>query len=428
MTILGTHRLPGLVSIDHAFELPLVHDDPSRGSIEVFARELRRPSGGADRPLLVFLQGGPGFEAPRPETRSGWLDRALESYRVLLLDQRGTGRSSPLDARVLAALGDDQAIADHLVHFRADSIVRDCEAVRRELAGGEPWSVLGQSFGGFCATTYLGLAPEGLSAAFITGGLPPLDGGPDPVYDRTIATLRAKTRAYHERYPEDAERLRAIAERLERTAVELPGGDRLTPRRLQSLGIQLGFRDGPAKVHYLLERAWSGTGANRDLAYAFLRGLETIQSFDTNPLYALVHEPCYAQGAAANWSAQRAVEAAADLDPSNDPFPFTGEMVFRWTFEESAALRPLLGAAERLAERDDWGPLYDPDALARNDVPVAAAVYANDMFVDRELSLATAAAIRGCRPWLTDEYEHCGLRVDGERVLGRLIDLATGEA
>jgi hypothetical protein len=28
------------------------------------------------------------------------------------------------------------------------------------------------------------------------------------------------------------------------------------------------------------------------------------------------------------------------------------------------------------------------------------------------------------RPWLTNEYEHNGLRADGESVLGRLIDLA----
>ncbi|TMC62560.1 MAG: alpha/beta hydrolase, partial [Chloroflexi bacterium] len=36
--------------------------------------------------------------------------------------------------------------------------------------------------------------------------------------------------------------------------------------------------------------------------------------------------------------------------------------------------------------------------------------------------------IRGFRPWITSEFEHSGLRADGERVLGRLIDLVRGRA
>jgi alpha/beta hydrolase fold len=58
-----------------------------------------------------------------------------------------------------------------LTHFRADSIVLDAELIRRELAGDRPWSVLGQSFGGFCTVTYLSFAPHGIREAFITGGL-----------------------------------------------------------------------------------------------------------------------------------------------------------------------------------------------------------------------------------------------------------------
>ena len=422
-----THRVPGLELVDHRFDLPLDHSGRADGRIEVYARELRALGpGAAERPFLVFLQGGPGFEAPRPETRSGWIERATRDYRVLLVDQRGTGRSTPLDPRVLGGIGDDAAIAEYLTHFRADSIVRDCEAMRASL-GVERWSVLGQSFGGFCVATYLSIAPQGLREAYITGGLPPLVDDPDPVYERTAQTLQRKTTQYHERYPEDAERLREIAARLALEPVTLPGGDHFSLGRLQSLGIQLGFRDGPAKIHYLVESAWSGQGAGRDLSRSFLRGVENIQSFDTNPLYALVHEACYAQGAATRWSARRRVESTSALAPDVDPFPFTGEMVFPWTVEESAALRPLLGAAMILADKSDWPALYDVEALARNEVPVAAAVYANDMFVDRDLSLETAQAIRGCRVWLTDEFEHCGLRVEGERVLGRLIDLVRGE-
>ena len=74
--------------------------------------------------------------------------------------------------------------AEYLTHFRADAIVRDAEHIRRAL-GVERWSVLGQSFGGFCVTTYLSFAPEGLREAFITGGLPVLGRPADEVYQRT---------------------------------------------------------------------------------------------------------------------------------------------------------------------------------------------------------------------------------------------------
>jgi hypothetical protein len=59
-------------------------------------------------------------------------------------------------------------------------------------------------------------------------------------------------------------------------------------------------------------------------------------------------------------------------------------------------------------------------------VPVAAAIYAEDMYVPRALSERTAAAIGNLRPWLTNEYEHSGLR-DGERVFGRLVKLVRDE-
>ena len=42
--------------------------------------------------------------------------------------------------------------------------------------------------------------------------------------------------------------------------------------------------------------------------------------------------------------------------------------------------------------------------------------------------METAGQIRGLKPWITNEYEHNGLRADGERVLGRLIDLVRGRA
>ena len=410
----ATHRAPNFVFTEHEFELPLDHAEPGGATITVFAREVVTTARERDDlPWLVFFQGGPGSEAPRllkliDET---WWDRALKDYRLLLLDQRGTGRSTPV-----GSLPDmsPQEQAGYLKHFRADSIVRDAEAIRQEL-GVEKWSVLGQSFGGFCVVSYLSFAPEGLAEAFVTGGLPPLDLHPDDVYRRTYERVRAKNEAYYERYQEDRDRVRRIAERLEAEDVRLPTGDRLTVRRFRQLGSMLGMSYGAEQLHYILELPFGSP--------AFLHDAQDSMSFERNPIYAVIHEACYAPGVATNWSAERVFPD----DLRDDPTFLTGEHVYPWMFEDYGALRPLAEAAQILAEHE-WPALYDPARLAGNEVPTAAAIYAEDMYVERELSEQTAARIRGLRSWITNEYEHDGLRANGQRVLGRLLDLVQGRA
>src|SRR5919199_4556619 len=120
-----TYRPPGLVLTEHELEVPLDHGRPDGPRITVFAREVADPDG-RDRPFLVFLQGGPGSEAPRPTrhpSSPGWLDRALTEFRVLMLDQRGTGRSTPVGPASLAGPSPAEQ-AESLAHFRADAIVR----------------------------------------------------------------------------------------------------------------------------------------------------------------------------------------------------------------------------------------------------------------------------------------------------------------
>ena len=258
------------------------------------------------------------------------------------------------------------------------------------------WSVLGQSFGGFCVVAYLSAFPGSLRAAYLTGGLPPLDRGIDEVYAETYRTSIAKSRAYYERYPEDRDRVAELVALLAEEDVRLPGGDRLTPHRLRALGHHLGMGTGAERLHHILELPWRSP--------AFLHDVEASSPFARNPLYAVIHESCYAPGIATRWSAQRLRPAAYD----DDPTLLTSEHIYPWMFDEMAALQPFRDAAHLLADRA-WGPLYDPEVLAANEVPTAAAVYADDMYVPRVFSEETAGRIRGLRMWLTNEYEHDGL-------------------
>lgn len=430
----ASYRQPGLVLTDHRFTVPLDHDDPAGETIELYAREaVASDRAGQNLPWLVYLQGGPGFGANRFIGKGAWFGRALKEYRVLLLDQRGTGHSTPANRQTLPLRGGPEEQAAYLTRFRADSIVRDCEAIRAEVTGGAPWTVLGQSFGGFCATTYLSIAPEGLAAAVLTGGLPSLDAHADDVYRAAYPRIERKVVAHYARYPQDVERVRRIADHLLTREVTLPNGYRLTVEAFQTLGILLGGGEGSHRLHHLLEDAFVRTPRGHELSDAFQEEVQGLLSYASHPLYALVHEAAYGQdGRPTAWSAER-VRAefprfdAAKALAGDEPLLFTGESIHPWMFDCDPALRPLRETAELLAAHTGWQPLYDPARLAVNEVPVAAAVYHDDMYVDTAHSLRTARAIRGLRTWVTDEFEHDGVRAGGPRVLDRLLALARDE-
>ena len=438
-----SHRVRGLSLTALFFDVPLDHWEPQEGeSISVHARLVvaadKSEKAVHELPFLVFLQGGPGFEAPRPTELSGWIGAAVASFRVLLVDQRGTGLSSRISAASLSRLGDSRRQADYCAHFRADSIIADCESIRQAL-GVVKWSVLGQSFGGFCTCTYLSFAPAGLQEAVLTGGLPPkpqlsAPASADEVYGKTFARAAAASARFYERFPGDEALVRCVVMYLASRpdgGVDLPTGGRLTPRGLQLLGWAFGGVGGFESVHYLLENAFDGD----DLSLAFKRGFEAQFAWDSNPLYALLHEACYAHGGVTAWSAQRVRDTpqfaarfdAARCAAAGEPVLFTGEMVFPWIFEEVASLRPIASAAHALAARNWRASLYAAHGLAANNVPCAASIYFEDTYVDFDLSLETAKGIRGLRTLVTSEFLHSGVREDGPRLLKSLLALARGE-
>jgi len=107
------------------------------------------------------------------------------------------------------------------------------------------------------------------------------------------------------------------------------------------------------------------------------------------------------------------------LTPDADPMCLLGEAILPELLAEDPALQPFANVGRLLAERTDWPELYDAERLARNEVPVFAAIYAEDMFVPRQLSLQTAAEVPNVHAWLTDAYLHDGIR-DGDGVLAQL--------
>lgn len=420
--------MDGIVCTGHYFDVPIDYDNPAGGTIKVFAREVvsldNKNKGRDDLPWLLFLQGGPGFQSPRPESNSGWLKRALQKFRVVLLDQRGTGLSTPVTIDTLPLISDPQKQFEYLRNFRADNIVRDSEVIRRELANGAKWTLLGQSYGGFCITTYLSFFPEALNGAIFTGGLPPLVDLPDEVYRATYKRAIEKNQEFYERYPDDAKLVEKVISYLSNNEVRLPCGEILTPRRFLQIGLNFGFKSaGMHPTHYLLESAFTQSPKGETLSYAFLHSVEGMAQFDTNPIYALLHEAIYCQGSASTWSAERVMKEYPEFSSHHRPHYFTGEMIYSWMFDDFKNLKPFKKSAQMLADYTDWPKIYDKEALLQNSVPCAAAIYFGDMYVDRLYSEETAKTIKGLKFWYTNEHEHDGLRMDGERLLDRLLGL-----
>ncbi|MBO0979183.1 alpha/beta fold hydrolase [Microbacterium sp. SD291] len=405
-------RLLDLTVEEHTLTVPLVWSDPSdTRTIDIFARVVTR-EGGEALPYLVFLQGGPGHEAPRPfhaTTAPAWLDEALARYRLVLLDQRGTGLSTPVgDADLQRGAS---AVAEHLTHLRADSIVRDCEAVRTHL-GVETWSVLGQSFGGFTTLAYLSTDAASLDDVFITGGLSTVGRHPDDVYALCYDKMRTASEAYYRRFPEHRDAMRRLVDLADAGGIVLPDGEVVTPSRLRSAGSALGTDDGWQTLWSLLERDPASNAFRHDLMHAM--------PFDgRNPMYFAFHESSYASGQATRWSAERTEPA----DFREDVTLFTGEHIRREWTETVPAFRPWREVALELAEFE-WPRIYDADAIAASGATGAAAVYVNDVYVPMEFSLETARLLPGVKLWVTSEHEHNGLR--SGPVLTRLIDLAQG--
>ncbi|MET4001887.1 pimeloyl-ACP methyl ester carboxylesterase [Arthrobacter sp. UYCu511] len=419
-----SYTIRGVRMRDHRFTVPLDHGNPDGASIEIFARELEdaRTEAGA-LPWLLFLQGGPGGRGNRPAGLSGWLAEATKHFRVLMLDQRGTGLSTPATRQTLPLLGSVEDQADYLSHFRADDIVADAEMIRAELGSG-PWSLFGQSYGGFCILTYLSFAPGGVREALVTGGLGPLTGPADQVYQATFARLRSRNAEYFAKYPADRPLLTRLMRHVVAVSEYLPTGERLTPERVQMLGNFLGGNTRFDALHYLLEDAFVPTPEGDRLSDAFLAQVSAYVSRAANPLYAVMHESIYVQGSASNWAAARVLREHPDFHPDADEPLLTGEAVYPWYFAQDPALEPLAELAELLAARTEgWGALYDVAQLGRNTVPVAAAVYSDDIFVDREIALATAAAVKGLQVWETADFHHDGIADDGEGIFARLLGM-----
>ena len=450
--------------------------------------------------MMIFLQGGPGFGAPVPVADIGlgkcssWAAAALDQYsRVVLMDQRGTGKSSPITKQSLERLFPDlflldisidsssksleelassdpedakkvkdsvTAACDFLTQFRADSIVEDAEAIKDALLhkgnpGPRPWGcALGQSFGGFCLMTYLSKMSNPPRICLFTGGIAPMLTPVHDVYSSLWDRVKERNLRYYDMYPGDISIVKLIVKSLLDEPVPLPSGGLLTARRFLQLGIALGGSSSSfAKFHSMLSSAFLDSDDDElEFKRSFLKIMDSNLSYDDSPFYFWLHESIYANGpenSPTNWVADQAYENlkktnkefdyrhTSSLKDSSQPTLFFGEQVFPWMpedFQELAGVG-LKALANELAAKKDWGTLYDGNhmkkVLSDGSCTAAAAVYYEDMYVDFNASMKVVARgnpLEKCKVWVTNEYQHSGVRDDGGTIFSKLHNMATGSA
>jgi hypothetical protein len=92
-------------------------------------------------------------------------------------------------------------------------------------------------------------------------------------------------------------------------------------------------------------------------------------------------------------------------------------------FRNYPELQPLEEAADILAKTSDWPALYDERQLAKNEIPVYASTYIEDMYVDFGLAQETAAKIKGCTQFITNTMYHDAVRGKPDEVMKQLFEL-----
>ncbi|KAL7535338.1 hypothetical protein ACHAXR_006431 [Thalassiosira sp. AJA248-18] len=473
--------------------------------------------------MILYLQGGPGFGCTAPvsglslaSAKSSWAASALFGditnlegktfERVVLMDQRGTGRSSPISKQRLKKMFPDlfllddcaseagelakmqlaqakvnKAVAEateYLAKFRADSIVRDAEWIKEALIrpsptmmneaepednSPKPWgAALGQSFGGFCLMTYLSSITHPPKLCLFTGGIAPMNTPVREVYDRLWLRVKERSCKYYDQYPGDIALVKRIAQRLmlqesdpSQPPVKLPSGGILTARRFLQLGLALGGSPGSsfANLHSVINSAFLDDDGDDELSETFLKGIDYEQSFDDAPLYFMLHESIYADGpssGATNWAAHASYEQYVSSNPEFDyrvtsksdeaPTLFFGEMVFPWMAHGDFAKLSGNGMrvlSEAVSAKNDWSPLFDASNMrsALGSVgktlksKAASATYYDDMYVDFNCAMKLVkrgAPLEGVKVWVTNEYQHSGLRDDGANIVCRLVGMAKG--
>jgi pimeloyl-ACP methyl ester carboxylesterase len=234
---------------------------PGGQVIDLFVAKVPAISGRKSPDPVVLIAGGPGMGSSDmyPGVAQAFA-RIRRDRDLIIIDQRGTGRSSPLNCEASSELDGDLVsfIADSrrclevlrtradLTQYTTSVAVQDLEALRRAL-GVAQWNLYGVSYGTRVAQHYLRRFPAQTRSVILDGVVPPgLALGPDIALDAEAALERILARCRRDeacftRFGDSRERFVALRARLATpVSLTLPDPRSGEPRTLSFGRPQLG--------------------------------------------------------------------------------------------------------------------------------------------------------------------------------------------
>ncbi len=231
-------RLPNLPSLAQCGEIEVPEDrgKPDGRKIRIFAAVLSANTLSPKEDPLLILAGGPGQAASTLAPFVSRLNEVRRARDVVLVDQRGTGRSSPLhcDAfkprdddvletdpvpRAKACAGELRAQGVDTAQYTTTAWIADLEAMRAAL-GYARWNLWGGSYGTRVAQEYLRRHPDRIRTVTLDAVVPPamistLDvwRTRQATFDRVLGACRDSP-ACRKRHPDPAALLAEIANAL----------------------------------------------------------------------------------------------------------------------------------------------------------------------------------------------------------------------
>lgn len=328
-------------------EVPENPAAPEGRHIGLRVARLKAMTGDTDAAPLVFIAGGPGQSAL--ESFPG-VAAAFEDVRrqrdVLLIDQRGTGQSNPLQcpelmapsgitteldpghARAEAARCVAQLDADLRFYTTLDA-VRDLETVRKRL-GYDALTLYGISYGTRVAQEYLRRYPDRVEAVVLDGVTVPGEAlGPRIAADAQRALdlmfkRCSNSPVCNEVFPRIRERFNALRQRLERQPLTVKLRDPFSGERTEAtlswmrasmlLRLYSYSPETVALLPLLLDQAEAGDWQG------FAGSLLTMERQNESLLYTGMHNSVICSEDAPHFSTAASVEETAYLGTVSTDF------------------------------------------------------------------------------------------------------------
>ncbi|MCC6193959.1 MAG: alpha/beta hydrolase [Burkholderiales bacterium] len=184
-------RLPRLATAAQCgtLEVPEDRSNPAGRKVSLFAAILPANTLTPKDDPLVILAGGPGQAASNLAPFAARLTELRRTRDVVLVDQRGTGRSSPLTCAAFKPRENDVFETDPLprarecaaelkakgidaAQYTTSAWIADLESMREAL-GYRRWNLWGGSYGTRVAQEYLRRHPDRVRTAVLDGVAPP---------------------------------------------------------------------------------------------------------------------------------------------------------------------------------------------------------------------------------------------------------------